>query len=109
MCELNEYDKLASLSWLGVGSLAGAGIVHFVFGRILNYTSLRLIGANRSAPITRCNILFAVLLGIFFLEEPVTILLVLAILLIVGGLILTSTPGVSTALTLPDISPFNSQ
>ncbi|MFC1893172.1 GRP family sugar transporter [Chloroflexota bacterium] len=92
---LKEFGQLASLSWLGVGYLAGAGIVHFVFGRILGYTSLRLIGANRSAPVTRCSLLVAVLLGILFLGEPMTVSLVLALLLIVGGLILTSTTGAS--------------
>ncbi len=99
---LNEFEQLASLSWLGAGSLAGAGIVHFVIGRILGYTSLRLIGANRSAPITRSSLIIAALMGILFLGEPVTVSLVLALLLIVGGLILIGTTGASSG-GKPDI------
>ncbi len=90
-----EVEQLASLSWLGVGSLAGAGVLHFILGRISAYTSIRLIGANRAVPIHSCNLLFAALLGIVFLGEPLTVSLVLAILLIVGGIILVSTPGSS--------------
>ena len=88
-----EVEQLASLSWLGVGVLAGAGILHFILGRISAYTGIRLIGANRTVPIVTCSILIAALLGIFLLGEPLTISLVLAVLLVVGGIILISTRG----------------
>ena len=88
-----QAEQFTSLSWLGAGSLAGAGVIHFVLGRMAAYTSIRLIGATRAAPIVTCSILFAALLGIFFLGEPVTISLVLALLLIVGGIILIGTTG----------------
>jgi len=88
-----EVEQLASLSWLGVSALAGAGILHFILGRISAYTGIRLIGANRTVPILTCSILIAALLGIFLLGEPLTISLVLAVLLVVGGIILISTRG----------------
>jgi len=88
-----EAEQLASLSWLGVSALAGAGILHFILGRISAYTGIRLIGANRTVPILTCSILIAALLGIFLLGEPLTISLVLAVLLVVGGIILISTRG----------------
>jgi len=90
-----EAEQLASLSWLGFSSLAGAGVIHFLIGRMLVYSGIRLIGANRTLPITTCNILFAALLGIFFLGEPLTVTLILAVLLIMGGVILISTVGSS--------------
>jgi len=86
-----EVNALASLSWLGVSSLAGAGILHFLIGRMSAYTSVRLIGANRAVPIHSSNLLFAALLGIIFLKEPLSIPLFLAILLISGGVILIGT------------------
>ncbi len=85
--------ELTSVSWLGLGVLAGSGVIHFILGRMLIFTSIRLIGGNRAAPITSCNILFAALIGILFLGEPLTIPLVLALLLITGGIILISTTG----------------
>ncbi|MFC1955449.1 EamA family transporter [Chloroflexota bacterium] len=83
-----EVNEMASLSWLGVSSLTGAGILHFLIGRMAAYTSVRLIGANRAVPIHSSNLLFAALLGIIFLKESFGVPLLLAILLISGGIIL---------------------
>ncbi len=88
-----EVERLVSLSWLGVSALAGAGVIHFILGRMSAYTGIRLIGANRAVPIFSGSILIAVLLGIFLLGEPLTISLVLAVLLIVGGIILIGITG----------------
>jgi drug/metabolite transporter (DMT)-like permease len=90
---LGEAEQLVSLSWLAVSTLAGAGIINFLIGRMAAYTSIRLIGANRAVPLFRTSILIAALLGIFFLREPLTLSLVLALLLIVGGITLISTSG----------------
>ncbi len=87
------FEQLASLSWLALGSLVGAGVIHFILGRMLGYIGLRLIGANRTVPISASTVLIAVLLGVFFLGEPMTITLALAILLIMGGIILIGTSG----------------
>lgn len=86
---------ITSLSWLGIGSLAGAGIIHFVLGRALAYYSIRIIGTNRAVPIAASNMLVATVLGILLLREPLTIPIVLAILLIMGGVVIISTTGFS--------------
>jgi drug/metabolite transporter (DMT)-like permease len=85
--------NLVSISWLGVAYLAGAGVLHFVIGRFLAYTGIRLIGANRSNPIVTSNILVSASLGILFLGEPLTIYLILALVLVFGGIILISRTG----------------
>lgn len=90
---VGEAERLATLSWLGIGALASAGVLHFILGRLAAFTGIRLIGANRAVPVTSCSILVAALFGIFLLGEPLTISLILAVLLIVGGVILISTAG----------------
>lgn len=87
--------QLASLSWLGVGSLAVAGIVHFLMGRLFSYIGIRLIGSNRAIPVQTGYILIAALLGTILFGEPVTISLVLALLLVSGGIITISQTGKS--------------
>ena len=88
-----EAKELTTISWLAAGSLAGAGIIHLAIGRMLAFTGFRLIGANRTAPILNSSILIATLIGIFLFGEPLTISLVLAIVLIIGGIIFISTTG----------------
>lgn len=95
---LGEGKAILSLSWVAAGSLAAAGVLHFVMGRYLAYTSFRLIGANRGTPIVTCYTLVGVLLGVFFLNEPVTVPLIIGLVLIIGGITLISTGGSSSAL-----------
>lgn len=83
-----EFRELASFSSLALVSMAGAGIVHFVFGRVLAYTGIRLIGANRAVTILAGNILVATLSGIVFFEEPLTISLGLGFVFIVAGVLI---------------------
>jgi len=89
--------QLTFLSWTGVGYLAAAGVLHFIIGRQLAYIGLRLIGANRSNPVITGNILVSALLGVFFLGEPLTVYLVLALFLIIVGTISISRTGGSEA------------
>jgi drug/metabolite transporter (DMT)-like permease len=92
-----DVGQLASLSWVGLGALAGAGVIHFILGRIAGYTGIRLIGANRAVPIFSSSLLIAALWGIFLLGEPLTLSLGMAILLIIGGIVLISTTGKETS------------
>jgi len=85
-----EIRELPSFSSLVLVSMAGAGIVHFVFGRMLAYTGLRLIGANRATTILSGNILISTLSGIVFFKEPLTLFLVLGFVMIVGGVLIIS-------------------
>jgi len=88
-----ELARLPSITWVGISSLAGAGIVHFILGRISGFTAVRFIGANRAVPIYTFNVIIAVMLGVLFLGEPLTIPLLISILLIFGGIVLITTRG----------------
>lgn len=88
-----EIRLLTALSGSALVSFASAGIVHFVFGRTLAFTGIRLIGANRSSPILTSNILITTILGIVFFNEPVTINLVLGFTFITGGVLILSGAG----------------
>jgi drug/metabolite transporter (DMT)-like permease len=88
-----QIKQLLSISWLGLSALIGAGLLHFILGRMTAYVSIRLIGANRSVPIFISSVLIASLWGVFFLGESVTPPLILAIMLVVGGTVLIGTAG----------------
>lgn len=88
-----KMGELASLSWVGASALAGAGVVHFILGRWATFDSTRLIGANRSSPIVMSNTLIATVLGVVFFSESMTVFLVVAIALVIGGVFLISTTG----------------
>ncbi|MFC2060309.1 DMT family transporter [Chloroflexota bacterium] len=85
-----EWGKIWSLSWQGFVLLGLAGIIHYVVGRFLNYSSIRIIGANKTVGITRTSIFYAVIFGVIFLQESITLLLVLGVLCIAAGATLAS-------------------
>lgn len=85
-----EWSTIWTLSGRGLVLLGAGGILHFVAGRFFSYTSVRLIGANKASAITRTNIFYAVVLGMVFLGETLTLSLGLGILCIAGGAILVS-------------------
>jgi len=85
--------QLTSLSLSGVASLAVAGIVHFLMGRSFSYIGIRLIGSNRAVPVQTSYILIAALLGTVLFGEPMTGTLILALLLVSGGIIIISRSG----------------
>jgi drug/metabolite transporter (DMT)-like permease len=88
-----DISRLASVSWLGVISLAVAGILHFVVGTALNYSGIRLIGATRAAPIFSSSSIIAAVVGSVFFGEQFTLTLLLAISLVMGGVILIGVAG----------------
>ncbi len=94
---VNGTAIITSISWLGISALAAAGIVHFILGRFLSYISYRLIGANLSSPTVQFSTLIAVMLGILYFDEPLTVRFVLAFILITGGVIVIGTSGESKA------------
>ena len=66
-------------------ALAGAGAIHFLYGRYCTYRAYALIGANRSAPVNQATTLLAVIVAVVFLDERVTLLMGLGIALVVLG------------------------
>jgi len=88
-----QLTQLSSISWVGLTALIGAGLLHFVLGRMTAYVSIRLIGSNRSVPIFSSSVLIASLWGVFLLRESLTPPLILAIILVIMGTILIGTTG----------------
>jgi len=86
-----EWSKLLSVSWQALVSLGAAGIIHFIIGRFLGYSSYRLIGANKATPFIMTNPFYTVILGVLFLNELLTVYLVLGVICIFTGVALIST------------------
>lgn len=87
-------SSMSSLSWWGLLSLSAAGIIHFVIGRMFNYTGLRLVGANITAPLMATNVLFAAVLAWVFLGETLSVMHGLGIAAVFVGLaLITSSSG----------------
>lgn len=84
------WSKLWSISGKAFILLAAAGILHFAAGRLLAYTSLRLIGANKASAFVATMPFYALILGVIFLNESITTYLILGVSGIVGGASLVS-------------------
>ncbi|MFH1652154.1 MAG: DMT family transporter [Chloroflexota bacterium] len=86
-----DWTKILTLSRQSLLLLVAAGIVHFVIGRFLSYTCIRLIGSTRASALFRSQMFYAVLAGIVFFHEALTWSLVAGVLLITAGATLVST------------------
>jgi len=86
-----EWTKLQTISWQALAMLAAAGIIHFIFGRLLGYNAFRLIGANRATVYTMTNRFYTVLFSVLFLGEPLTVYVVSGVLLMFAGAALITT------------------
>ena len=86
----SEWNKVWSISLRGLLLLGGAGIIQSVVGRFLYFTSVRLIGANKTSAIIRTSVIYAVILGIVILNETLTTPLILGIVAIIAGVTLVS-------------------
>jgi len=85
-----EWGKLWFFSGQELVFLAAAGIIHFVGGRLLNFTAYRLIGANKASALIMTLPFYTLIFGITFLDEPVTIPLVFGVICIATGAVLAS-------------------
>ncbi|MFC1914250.1 DMT family transporter [Chloroflexota bacterium] len=94
-------DNLLSLSPQGFILLGAAGVINYVLGRFCLYSCIRHLGANKSSAIARLSILFAVAFGIVFLQERVTVPMLIGALGIMFGAILVSFGGTIQGLSLP--------
>ena len=86
-----EWTKLQTISWQALAMLAAAGIIHFIFGRLLGYNAFRLIGANRATVYTMTNRFYTVLFSVLFLGEPLTVYVIFGVLLMFAGAALITT------------------
>lgn len=80
--QLSQFDKLSTASIL---YLAGAGFMHFVWGRYANMRSLAAVGSNIAGPVQQVQLLLSLTLAIVLLGETLTPLKILGILLVVSG------------------------
>ncbi len=80
-----EWRQLYEISWRALALLASAGVIHFIFGRLLGYNAFRLIGANRATIYTMTNRFYTVLFSVLLLHEAITYYIVFGVLLMFGG------------------------
>lgn len=74
-----------SLSTQGLIAFVVAGLLGTLLGRALYYASIERLGASLTEPIKAANPLFAVLLAVVLLTEPVSVGQVVGVVLIVLG------------------------
>ncbi len=67
-----------------------AGILRITVGRTTLFTAIQYIGAARGSSFSATNVFFAMFLGVFFLEENLTVLLTGGAVLVVGGCVLVA-------------------
>ena len=65
--------------------LMAAGGTHFIVGRYSNYRALRAMGANLVTPIQTCGLVFTLAVAVAFLDEVITPLRLLGIILVLLG------------------------
>ncbi|MFU8870247.1 EamA family transporter, partial [Natronococcus sp.] len=79
-----------SMSLEAVAFFAAAGLAGSLFGRICIFTSVNLIGANRTSPVVSGNALFATILAVVVLGETLTALHFVGVVMIVVGIVIVS-------------------
>ncbi len=104
---------VAGFSPTALAALAGAGIMHFVWGRYCNYRATRAIGTNLVAPIQQFNLLITLTLAIWLLGEHLTPLKILGIGLILAGPTFTmqkkKAPAAERAVSDEKITPIDAE
>jgi len=75
----------SSLSYPAWAWFALAGVVHFTIGRYGNYRATRALGATLSAPLQQISIPVSLILAMYFLDETLTALKLVGILLVLVG------------------------
>ena len=84
-----SFGLLSALPTSSFLLLAGAGVSHFVIGRYANFRSTKAMGANLVGPVISSNLIMTLALAIFYLDEILTPLRALGIILILGGPLLS--------------------
>jgi len=85
-----ELSQIGQIKYEMMILILLTGIVHFVIGRTLIYNSTKLIGSNRVVPISSTSILTSVWLSTIILDEHITRIIIIAIILIFFGIIILS-------------------
>jgi len=85
-----DWDKILAVSWQSLALLGAAGIIHFIFGRLLGYSAYRIIGANKATPFIMTNRFYTILFSFLFLGESITGYIIAGVLAMFLGAALTS-------------------
>ena len=85
-----DWDKVLMVSWRALALLSTAGVIHFIFGRLLGYNAYRLIGANKATPFIMTNPFYTLLFSFLFLGENITVYIIAGVLCMFLGAALTS-------------------
>jgi uncharacterized membrane protein len=80
--QLVRWDGISQSGYI---LLAIAGVLHFLWGRYCGYRAMGILGANRATSVEALAILIAVLLGVFVLQETLSLPNVAGIALIIIG------------------------
>ena len=82
---VGQLGAVAGFSWTSIGYLSAAGILHFVWGRYCGYRSIKAMGSNLSGPVQSSNLVVALGGAMWILDEHLTPLKILGLVLIFAG------------------------
>jgi drug/metabolite transporter (DMT)-like permease len=94
-----DWAKVAHAAWPALALLCTAGVIHFILGRLLGYSSYRLIGANKATPFIMTAGFYTQIFSYFFLGESVTAFIIIGVLFMFLGAVLTSSENKSINIT----------
>lgn len=83
------FPELGLTLWSFI-AFVGAGLIGSFFGRIVYFEGTKRVGASRTVPITRGNMLVSALLAIFFLGETITSGHLIGMLTLAAGVVIIS-------------------
>lgn len=78
------------VTWRGASAFAAAGVAGLVLGRICLFGGIKAIGASRTTPVVSASTLVATALAVWLLEESLTALHLVGIVLVVAGVAIIS-------------------
>ena len=85
-----QITSLGQAGLLGFVYYAGAGLMNYALARILNFHSIRAVGASRSASITTGRILLGTIIALFVLNEAITLQIGLGVTMLLVGVYMTT-------------------
>jgi uncharacterized membrane protein len=83
-----HWDEIFALSAIAFVWFTLSAFINFVLGRLLNFTSVSLIGVSKATPIVGSSPLFAAALAIAIGGESINLPIAMGTFAIVGGLAL---------------------
>jgi len=84
-----EIARLGQFSLSAAAWMAGAGLLHFLFGRYCNYRANQGAGTNLTAPIIQLQVVVTLALAVVVLQEPCTALQIFGGVVMVAGALIT--------------------